>query len=379
MANVTQAATYINKALAEGLGTEMVAADDLSNIVDVGKEVTALDGWRNKILKSLVDQIGRVIFVNRAYTGIAPSVMVDGWRYGGIAMKVSTELSLADDNVAWELTDGTMYSQDVYHANKATEKFYDLMVTHSVERSIPDYQYDSAWKNADQAAGFVSMLETHVQNSLTLQNETLIRSMINTFAGRIINNGAETQVIKLLSLYNAASSESLTAEQALNSPEFLRFAIRWISEWSARMRGYSTLFNVEGKERFTPLDRQRIIYSSYFKNAVGVYLYNAAGQFNTNFLQIPEGDSVPYWQGSGIGYSLSDITTINATLPGGQTVNQAYVIAILYDEQGMVMANFNPRTGAHHNARADFTNYFHKVDARYMIDNAENGIVFVVA
>ena len=59
---VSQIYEIMNAVTGEILGqTELVVAEDLSNIVDVGKEIlngTDIDNY----VKSLVDHIGRVIF-----------------------------------------------------------------------------------------------------------------------------------------------------------------------------------------------------------------------------------------------------------------------------------------------------------------------------
>ena len=80
---VKQIASLMNEVTNEILGKEGLVAEDLNNIVDVGTEIfnaNAVDAY----VKSLVNHIGKVVFVNRVYAGSAPSVMMDGWEYGSI-------------------------------------------------------------------------------------------------------------------------------------------------------------------------------------------------------------------------------------------------------------------------------------------------------
>ena len=57
-----------NTATAEVLGQQNLVQEDLGNLVDVGTQVinaNAVDAY----VRSLVNHIGRVIFVNRPYSG----------------------------------------------------------------------------------------------------------------------------------------------------------------------------------------------------------------------------------------------------------------------------------------------------------------------
>ena len=70
---VKQIYDIVNSITSEELGLESILKEDLSNIVDVGVQIfdnTSVDNY----VKSLVNHIGRVIFVNRPYTGSVPSV-----------------------------------------------------------------------------------------------------------------------------------------------------------------------------------------------------------------------------------------------------------------------------------------------------------------
>ena len=88
--NVKQIYTLMNSVTGEILGKTDLVAEDLSNVVEVGTEIfgaTEVDGY----VKSLVNHIGKVIFVNRAYAGGAPSVLMDSWEFGSVLEKVSAD------------------------------------------------------------------------------------------------------------------------------------------------------------------------------------------------------------------------------------------------------------------------------------------------
>ena len=88
---VSQIADLINSVTSEDLGLESILKEDLSNVVDIGTEIFSASDVDNYV-KSLVNHIGKVIFVNRPYTGNVPSVLMDGWEFGSVLEKISADL-----------------------------------------------------------------------------------------------------------------------------------------------------------------------------------------------------------------------------------------------------------------------------------------------
>ena len=88
---VTQVYELLNSVTNEILGETDIVKEDLSNVVDIGVAIfdaTSIDNY----VRSLVDHIGKVIFVNRPYSGTAPSVLMDGWEFGAVLEKLQADL-----------------------------------------------------------------------------------------------------------------------------------------------------------------------------------------------------------------------------------------------------------------------------------------------
>ena len=60
---VKQIAELVNNSTKEVLGEVAIHTEDLSNVVDIGKQIVTDNAVYNYV-KSLVDYIGQVIFVN---------------------------------------------------------------------------------------------------------------------------------------------------------------------------------------------------------------------------------------------------------------------------------------------------------------------------
>ena len=375
---VTQLHTLINSVTKEVLGDSVVLNEDLTNVVEVGTAVFDSNSVDNYV-KKLVDHIGKVIFVNRAYAGGAPSLLMDSWEFGSVLEKISTGLPDAQENDSWNLTDGETYSQDVFKAPDVTAKFYSKRVTFEIQMSFTEKQLKSAFSSAEQLNGFVSMLHQSVENSLTVKLDSLIMRAINNMIGETkAADSTGVKAVNLLTEFNASGSldAPITAAEAINNPSFIRFATYRMAVISDRMTRISSLFNVGGEPRFTPSDLQRVVLLSDFAKASETYVL--ADSQNPDKVTLPQHDSVPYWQGSGTDYGFDSVSKIDVKTASGKAVSVTGVLGAIFDRDSVAVSNMDKRTTVAYNARAEFFNNWFKADAQYINDLNENFVFFYV-
>lgn len=400
---VTQLYTLINNVTKEILGETAVVNEDLSNVVDIGKAVfdaTSVDNY----VKKLINHIGKVVFQNRAYAGGVPSVLMDSWEFGSVLQKVSMALPEATENESWNLVDGQEYKQDVFTAPKVEAKFYNSKVTFEIPMSFTELQVKESFSSAEQLNGFVSMITVGVENSMTVKLDALIMRAINNMTGETLVSGigsgtagAKTldftktsgRAVNLLKLYNdqAAASDKVTVANALTNYHFIKFATYTMGIYADRMTKISKLFNIGGKERFTPADMRRCVLLSDFAKASVTYLQ--ADIQSPDMVALPKHDAVPYWQGSGTDYALSSIGIIDVKTASGETVKvpaegagtgkkNAAILGVMFDRDAVGVANLDRRTTTAYNAKAEFYNNWYKMDAGYYNDLNENFVVFFI-
>lgn len=376
---VTQVYEIMNSITQELTGKTDLVAEDLSNIVDVGVAIfdaTSVDNY----VRSLVDHIGKMVFVDRRYRGNAPSVLMDGWEYGAVLQKVSlAELPAAQENESWELQDGQSYDVNIFYAAKVENKFYSNRVTFEIPMSFVERQVKSAFDNATQMNAFFSMIRTGIENSLTVKMDALIMRTINNMTALTIQKGG-LNAINLLSEYNGDRQIKLLASAAIRDPDFLRFASYQIGLTLDRMSTMSTLFNSGGKERFTTRDRLHIVMLSEMAEASNVYLQSDV--YHNDLTSLPNGiERVPFWQGSGTDYAFESTSKINVTPAGGtgEAVEQTGILAVAFDRDALGVANLDRRVTSNYNGRAEFYNNWYKFDAGYFNDVNENFVVFYIA
>ena len=388
---VTQLHTLVNAVTQEVLGETAVLQEDLSNVVDLGKSIIDSDNVDNYV-KKLVNHIGKVVFVNRLYTGGVPSVLMDSWEYGSILEKISADLPEATINETWALEDKKDYSPDVFYKPSVSAKFFNSKVTFEIPMSFTEIQVKESFSSKEQLNGFISMLTTSVENAMTVRLDALIMRTINNMTAEtlvaelntatsgqpVVIDGSKTGVkaVNLLKLYNATVTKPLTKDAALTDPDFIRFATYQISMYSDRMSKISTLFNVEKAERFTPKDLQHVVLLSDFAKASETFL--ASNTYNAEKVALPTHETVPYWQGSGVGYGIDDVSTIDVKTSAGNVVKMSGIVGVIFDRDALGVSNLDRRVTTNYNPRAEFYTNFYKFDAGFYNDLSENFVVFFV-
>lgn len=375
---VEQVYSIMNAVTQTTLGENEVLAEDLSNIVDIGNSIMNVAGIENYV-RSLTDHIGKTIFVNRAYSGSVPSVLMDGWEFGSILEKVTyDDLPEATENESWKLENGKSYDVNVFTQPKASAKFFNKRVTFEVPMSFAERQVKSAFDNAAQLNSFFSMIYNAIDKSMTVKVDGLVSRTINNMIGETLVNGANTvKAVNILKMYNEKFGTRLTANNCIYDPEFIRYASLIIGLWSDRLTKLSTLFNVGGKDRFTSKDLQHIVLLSEFEAYAKAYLYSDT--YHKEFTALPNAEKVAYWQGSGTNYDFASTSKIHVTTSSGDEVEQSGILGIIFDRDALGVSNLDRRVTTNYNAKGEFFNNWYKFDAGYFNDLNENFVVFYVA
>lgn len=375
---VTQVADIVNSLSEQYMGESAVSTVDLSNVVDIGTNVMDLNNLDHYV-HDLIDHIGKVVFVNRAYRGKTPSLVMDGWEYGAVLEKITyDEYPEAQQNDSWELQDNHSYDPNVFYKPSVSAKFFEKRNTFDIPMSFAKRQIKSAFSSGTQLNAFFSMIETVIQNSMTIKIDQLAESAINNMIAMTVANANANRAVNLRTMYNAAYGKSITAAQAVTDPDFIRYASYIMKLYSERLQRMSKLFNVGAKERFTSSERLHVILLSEFAAAAEAYLYSTT--YHDQFVHLSKAETVPYWQGSGVAYDFASTSKINIVTPGSETATEVTgILGVMFDRDAVGVCNLDRRVTTNWNARAEFFNNWYKFDAGYFNDTNENFVVFYVA
>lgn len=385
---VKQIYSLMNTVTGEILGSSAVVAEDLSNIVDIGTQIFNAEQV-DRYVRTLVNHIGKVIFVNRPYPGGVPSVLMDSWEFGSVLEKITVELPDASENESWELVDGASYDPNIFYKPKVSAKFFNSKVTFEVDMSFTEMQVKQSFSSVTQLNSFLSMLYNAVEKSMTVKTDALVMRTINNFIAETVQSdyagddnlsaSSGKRAINLLYLYKQryADASNMTPAQAVTDPEFIRFAAYTMANYMDRLTRISKIFNIGGKDRFTPKDLLHVIMLADFRNAADIYLQSDT--FHDAYTALPNAETVPFWQGSGEDFAFDSISQIHVNTASGNEINATGILAVMFDRDALGVSNLDRRVTTNYNAKAEFWNNFYKFDAGYFNDFNENFIMFFVA
>lgn len=388
---VKQMVELTNNITKELLGQTGLINEDLSNIVDVGKQildVTSVDNY----CKTLIDQIGKMDWGVRSYRGKFVSVMRDAWEWGSVRMRIDMpDLPSAVENKSWDLNDGETYDQNVFHKPVVTAKFYNSKTTFEVDMSYTELQVNESLQSPAQYIAFVGMIRTAIDNSITLKTEAMVKRTINNMIAETVADCfgtktpdytavGNTRCVNLLKMYNTEFTKTLTPAAAIKDPDFLRYAALIMGLYIDRLTDESKLFNIGASSKFTPADKLHVIMLSEFKRGANVYLYGNNGEFKAaEYAALPNSETIAAWQGTGTDYGFASTSKIDVKDGSGHTVVFSGILAVMFDHEALGVCNENKRTRVHVNDKAEFINEFTKVDCTYWNNMNENFVVFYVA
>ena len=374
---ITQTKEILTTIATEMLGPDnTIVTENLENLQDIGNVLITQQNV-DTYVKKLVDKIGKVVFKNRLLNSTAPSLLADSWEYGAILQKVRMKLIPAEENSAVKLVDGQSYDQNVFHQPTVCATFYSKEITFEVPISYTREQLNGSFNSVSELNGFYNLLETTVQNSLTVKTDALIMRTINYRIGKTYTKGRASQKVNLLAGYNAASGKSLTTADCFQDEGFLKYAIAEIKNYQDRLKLPTSVFNDLKEETFTPAQNQKLVLLSDFKNTVDTHLIPVVQNSENLTLSC---ETVPYWQGSGANFSFTDISKIDVTLDTtSEKAQVGGIVGILFDDEALKVGNLNQYVTTNYNAKGDFYTNYYKEQSGFFVDLAENFLIFYVA
>ena len=372
-----QIKNIINDSVKDALGKNYSATKvETTDVVSLGKQISSFDAYEG-FFGALVNRIVKTVYFVRTYEGNTRKVLRDEHEYGAFVQKVYYDLPEAVDNPTWNIPDGEgKYEQaspyDVEGTVGVSALIYGGRGTWSIEIVRPVQQIKSAFLDDASMAAFIDGIYVTVENSFKLEEERLVSQAVNTAMAAAIDGGVARN---LLGEYNTKYSQSLTAETAMVSADFLRFASKEINRTVENMGKMSTVFNKGGYPTFTSRDNLVVEMLADFAAATDTYLQSDT--FHNELTALPNYDRVPFWQASGKTFAFADCSKINIEHDDlDNDVEQGGIIAFLHDIENVAAYFGDRRSWEVFNPRSEVIVHGEKAEKGYAVDNHANAAVF---
>lgn len=385
---VGAAAAAVNSLAKQYIGTEALLTDDLSNISDFGRAFEDLDSGTKEIVKSgLVTLITEQLVIAKEYKGNEVDIIRSRGEYdpsAGIIQKNRPNLLQAEDD------------SDVYNPapNSTSDPFKNNPINFETEYFFKPFQFRYQWSiperwmtgmflSRDKFNQFIAAVDTSVKNSLTLNLDNITLSTLRSSIALNLDGGASPRAINLLKTYNKTFKATLKAEQALQTPEFLRWSLNQIAVTLDQLKIYSSLYNEKAYPNH--LADPNVVFLSQFKNAAKQYLQ--ADVFNKDLLELPGHSTVVSWKGlvdaKGAVPSFKALSTVKDTFSVSWkktpiAVDQEGVVAHIFDNERVGIYNLGMKTTSMADPVGLKTNYWTHVFCSAITDPYENGVTFYI-
>lgn len=380
---VTQIAELLNNTLVPNyLGRETTISEDLSNVVDLGVAIADLTGEEVKnFAGDFIVGVARNVMDTRNYRAETYGLYNDAREYGGVIQRVKAKLLDATDSPIWTLENGQDYFDGKYYGIETDVKVYSKDTAFQIKNSIPTEMYKQYFTSADGVREFVALIESTVDNTMTLQLNTLARTTLQ----RMILACSNEREIQLLTLYNStmglSGDDALTADTALYNAPFLRWAAEIIVRLRNLTQDYNTKYNDGTVETFTPADDLRVVMLDEFSKAIEFNM--EADTFHRDIVSVGEFNTINFWQNASKDLlpSLGVTAEVKQDNPADPTtpIVIGNVVACIFDRTMCGLTARLDKITAQYIANGDYTTYFHHVANSRFIDTRNTGIILRLA
>lgn len=365
-----QVYTLVNSAVAQGLGRTDLTAIDSASLVSVGDVVLSSQTNTEAFLNTLVQRIGRTIISYRRYENKLRDLVLTDFEWGAILQKIKVRMPEASIEEDVALVDGQ--SVDHYKVSKPSvgQKLFVGRSPFKLYVTVQRTWLKEAFLNEAAMAAFLGAIFGEVQNKIELSFEQLGRAALGY---GVSLTGGTAREIKLVSLYNAgvAATDAVTAQTALRSPDFLRWAIGELQNYPEYLTDMSTLYNDGTETRHTPREDQRMRILTAFDTALRTQVQYSA--YNKEMLELGAYTKLNYWQAAETPMSVL-VAGVN-----NEDVRVDNLVAILHDRDAVgCYKQEEDVLSTPMNASGRFTNVYYHLRKEYMFDTSENFVIFTL-
>lgn len=384
---IDKISTLLKAVLKDATGQD-TAELDTKQLLTLGQ--TALKTGADPVMGSISQLLSRTIFSSRPYSAKFAGMRIPGDRWGNWVRKIKTIDDQNDltDNPYCDLTDGESIDQYTIRKPKALQLNFYGQQAYQYEKTIFDTQLDTAFQSADEFGRFISMILTNMSNKIEKTHEETARATVAGFAaGKIAQN---TDVIHLLTEYNTATGQELTATtvlQSANYKPFMQWAFARLANLSDMLEEYSGKFQTNNDTgiflQHSPKSYQRVYMNSMFMHQAE--MMSIADTYHDSFLKLAgDVEFVNYWQ------IFDEPQKINVVKPqylgtdgtiktAEQNVVQDNIVGIICDRDAFGYSPILTRQRVTPpNAKGEYYNIFWKYNERHAIDFTEKGIVILM-
>lgn len=384
--DLNQISTILNAITQEATGQTAITPANGSEFITVAQ--TALETGTENLLNAVSQVLSRTIFSTRPYSRKFQGLEADSIRWGNHVRKINYEDGVVQDNGYLPIdTENDMGQQKPVKPAVVQTNFYGQN-DYEVQNTIYRDQLFTAFSGPDELGSFITGQIQNISDRIEQIHETMARAVLQNLITGVITIANGKQVIHLLTEYNTATGQELTAQQIrlpANYAPFMRWVYGRIAGISAMLTERTMLYHHNITDhtimRHTPAADQRIFM--YAPEQFQIDANVLATTFNAGYLSMPVTERVNYWQAvqnpDEINFTPVYMAADGSLTSPSQAVDQKNVFGLIMDREaaGYTICNYRTTT-APYNAKHEFQNFYYKFTDRYWNDFTENAVVLLL-
>lgn len=365
--NTTQIYQLVNAVNEQAFGSQAIAVNDLQGLISLGNTVLSSSVNTEAFLNTLAQRIGQTIVRYRSYSNKLRDMVLTDFEFGAILQKLYVHMPDAEADPMYSLTDGQAIDHYTVKKPVVDQKLFVTRTPYMFMVTIQRQTLKEAFLSEAGMGALISAIYGQVRNKIEATLENLGRM---TIAAGVAESSNE---VKLVTEYNGASGQSVTAATALTNEGFLRYAIRRIKETMDDLTDMSVLHNDGSIETFTPYEDQRIRIISKLERALETSVEWAA--FNEQYVKLTGYTKLNFWQSEQTPYAISVDRPSD-----GDAVSIDNLVAVIHDRDALgIYQEYEEILTTPLNAKGNYFNQFwHRKDAR-LVDTSENLVYFTLS
>lgn len=390
--NNNDAYLTVRAAYEQALGDGAVDTIDLSDFCQNGVAYDTLianNAYKDQFFKALIAQNLKTVFLSSDYSQeYEDPFFEDAEKFGAIVQMVSAKAPAVQESHAWqEFVSGTSkVGEYVVFIPEISSAYIGRSTTWELPFALSDEQTLTAFKNESELSQFNAFIQMTIKNAITQHLEDCNRLNVAHFMAEKIHYAGSVgatgvHVIDLRALYEAETGDTTItkAEEFLADDKCMRFAAEKLDEYSGYFRAQSTMFNIDGEEKFTPRSRQVLQVLQKFESRMRSVSY--ADAYNMEFVKLPGHMTVPFWQGFGSNAGAVDfdnVSAIDVKTASGDTVKKSGIVAFLADKWAIMHTIQSRRTAVQRFDPEALTMYFMQHKDQRWNNLSMNALVFTI-
>lgn len=381
-----QISTILNGIVKEATGQDNIAPQNGSEFITVAQ--TALMTGTDNLMNAVSQVLSRTIFSTRPYSRKFKGLEADSIRWGNHVRKINYVDGEWQDNGQLPINpEDDMGQQKPVKPNVVQTNFYGQNM-YEVQNTIYRNQLYTAFEGPDQLGSFITGQIQNISDRIEQKHEALARSVIQNLVTGVVTIANGRQVVHLLTEYNQATGQELTAQtvrQPANYAPFMRWVYGRIAGISSMLTERTMLYhqNITNKPimRHSPAETQRIFLYAPEQFQIDANVLSTT--FHDNFLTMPVTERVNYWQAvtspDEINFKPVYMAADGTLTSPEQAVEQKNVFGVIMDQEAAsyTICDYTVDV-APYNAKHQFTNQFYHFVDRYWNDFTENAVVLLL-